>query len=101
MTNWYNMYDYHGDNKNDKNRDDYKGLDKDALEKYRDKVESYFDLECSSGECLVDKICDSEGEPNTFLIEKLSDITLTHFLQKDSVNNCAMAIFDYLAEYGA
>jgi hypothetical protein len=95
------MYDYHGDNKNNKNRDEYKGLDSQALEKYRDKVETYFDLECSLDRPLIDYVSDGEGEANIFLINKLSDIILSFFLKKDSVNNCAMAISDYLAEYGA
>lgn len=99
MNNWYNMYDYHGD-KNKNNKKEYKGIDKDALEKYRDKVENYFDLEVSIERPLIEIVCDSEGNAKEDLISELSDIVLSHFLQKDSVNNCAMAILDYISTYG-
>ena len=98
--NFWNEYDYKPSKDEGKNKDYISNKipfsKTEELTKYRDKVHTYFDFEASTDKMLCEYLCDNDGNFIYHLMMKVDMIVCHYFLRKDSPNNCAMAIKQYL-----
>jgi hypothetical protein len=98
--NYWNEFDFKPSKDNNKSREYLANKipfsKTEELTKYRDKVHSYFDFEASTGKMLCEILCDENGNFLHYLMMKVDMIICHYFLRKDSPNNCALAIKEYL-----
>jgi hypothetical protein len=65
---------------------------------YKDNVNVYFDLECTTDKILTDYLVDEYANWIFDLVEKVDKIIKNCYESKESVNNCAMLIKKLLVD---
>lgn len=94
MNHWWNNYDYKDGFKNNAKQDLYfKNIEE--LVSYRHRVEDYFNQELSD-EHLCSLLISDNGDLNHWLLGKVGMIITSCFFHKESVNNCAIIVKEFL-----